>query len=258
MAAPKTTSPASSSSSTKSKTSQMRVLICALLFGLLPTLAFADDTPPKPASHSLRVIEGWTVHIDDRLLNGDDRAFGETSISILTNRLIDIKAVLSADKVKRLQQVPIWLDQTHGQLKSAQYHPSAVWLKEHGYSEHLAKCVHIPDATYLFEARHQFEQPWAVMHELAHAYHDQVLDFENPQIKDAWTAFKGSGRYNSVKHISGKMREHYALTNQMEFFAEMTESYLGMNDFFPFNRVELEKELPEVHQLLLDTWGPAR
>ena len=235
----------------------MRTLTSAVLLGLLPTLALADETAAKPISHTDHVIEGWTVHVDDRLLSGDDRALGEKCLGILSNRLIDIKAVVPADKVKRLQQVQIWLDRTHGQLKSAQYHPSAGWLKEHGYSEQLAKCVHIPDATDLFEARHQYEQPWAVMHELAHAYHDQVLSFENPQIKDAWTAFKESGRYKSVKHISGKMREHYALTNQMEFFAEMTESYLGMNDFFPFNRVELENELPAVYQLLRDTWGDA-
>ena len=29
---------------------------------------------------------------------------------------------------------------------------------------------------------------------------------------------------------------HYALTNHKEFFAEMSEAYFGMNDFFPFNR----------------------
>jgi len=235
--------------------SPIRTLICTILLGILPVLAVGDETAAKPVSHTERVIEGWAVHIDDRLLNGDQRAFGEKCLGVLTNRLIDIKAVLPADKVKRLQRVPIWLDQTHGQLKSAQYHPSAGWLKEHGYSEQLAGCVHIPDAGYFFASVHQFEQPWAVMHELAHAYHDQVMSFENPQVKDAWRAFKETGRFKSVRHANGKMREHYALTNQMEFFAEMTESYLGRNDFFPFDRTELEKELPEVYQLLRDTWN---
>jgi hypothetical protein len=36
----------------------------------------------------------------------------------------------------------------------------------------------------------------------------------------------------------------------MEFFAEMTESDLGHNDFFPFNRAELKQEEPEFFELL--------
>lgn len=38
------------------------------------------------------------------------------------------------------------------------------------------------------------------------------------------------GRYESVLHISGRMTEHYELIDQKEFFAEMSESFLAMND----------------------------
>jgi hypothetical protein len=235
----------------------MRLCLALIVSGIIATHASADDAKPsKPTSHTQREIEGWTVQIDDRLLSGDDAALGERGQRILANRLYDIKLVVPADKVKRLQQVTIWLDHSYGELKSAQYHPNANWLREHGYSEQLAKSVHIPDAAYFFSPRHLNEQPWAVMHELAHAYHDQVLDFEHPQIKDAWQRFKDSRRYTLVTHIDGRQRPHYALTNQKEFFAEMTESYFGMNDFFPFNRVELKQEEPEVFQLLQDLWGP--
>ena len=48
---------------------------------------------------------------------------------------------------------------------------------------------------------------------------------------------------------------HYALTDQKEFFAEMTEAYFGMNDFFPFNRAELMTEEPEIFELLRKVWG---
>jgi hypothetical protein len=47
---------------------------------------------------------------------------------------------------------------------------------------------------------------------------------------------------------------HYALTNHKEFFAEMTESYFGVNDFFPFNRAELRESEPEIYALLRDVW----
>jgi hypothetical protein len=41
----------------------------------------------------------------------------------------------------------------------------------------------------------------------------------------------------------------------MEFFAEMTEAYFGVNDFFPFNRAELKEAEPDIYALLADVWG---
>jgi Mlc titration factor MtfA (ptsG expression regulator) len=93
-----------------------------------------------------------------------------------------------------------------------------------------------------------------ILHELAHAYHDQVLGFDEPRIQKAWARFKDSGKYEKVLHISGNMRRHYALTDPKEFFAEMTEAFFGTNDFYPFVHGELKKELPEVHQLLDEIW----
>jgi hypothetical protein len=211
---------------------------------------------PLPTSHTKRVIEGWTVHIDDRLLVDADKELGEHALRILANRLYDIKHLVPADKVARLQKVPIWIDKTHGKLRPAQYHPSAGWLKTNGYSQELAKCVHIPVAADFASANHQRTQPWSVMHELAHAYHDQVLGFDHAEIHAAWARFRDSGKYKNVLHISGKKTAHYGLTNPMEFFAEMTETYFGHNDYYPFNRAELQRDEPEVFELLTKIWGP--
>ncbi len=79
-------------------------------------------------------------------------------------------------------------------------------------------------------------QPWCVLHELAHAYHDQVLGFEEARILAAYAAYKKSGHGSAVLLVTGGHVPHYGLTDHKEFFAEMTESYFGVNDFFPFNR----------------------
>jgi hypothetical protein len=42
----------------------------------------------------------------------------------------------------------------------------------------------------------------------------------------------------------GPTREHYALTDEKEFFAEMTEAYFGANDFYPFVVGELKHAQP--------------
>jgi len=116
--------------------------------------------------------------------------------------------------------------------------------------------VHIPDASDFINPRHNNEQPWVVLHELAHGYHDQVFGFDDVRIRKAWERYKESDHGNSVLSISGKRKQHYALKDPMEFFAEMSEAYFGMNDFFPFNRAELKVEEPEIFELLQTIWGP--
>ena len=138
--------------------------------------------PAKPVSRTNRNIEGWTVRVDDRLLQSPDDALGTRAMRFLEGKLSDIKVVVPADKLKRLQSVIIVLDLTHGKLGPMQYHPDAGWLKANGYSPDLEKCVHLPRAADVATKRNINEQPWVVLHELAHAYHDQVLGFNEPRI----------------------------------------------------------------------------
>ena len=231
--------------------------ILPLLMFVLPALSGdARDLLPKPDKRVERCVEGWVVKVDDRLFNGPGTETGVRALQLLEAQLANIKSVVSADRLEKLQKFVIVLDFDHGRLKPAQYHPSAEWLEKHGYSRDLEKCVHIPLASDFAAARHNSEQPWCVMHELAHAYNDQVLGFENDGIKEAYKRYKASGRGESVLFVAGGRRKHYALTDHKEFFAEMTEAYFGMNDFFPFNCGELKSEEPEIYALLKNIWGP--
>lgn len=58
--------------------------------------------------------------------------------------------------------------------------------------------------------------------------------------------------------FDGERERHYGLTDPKEFFAEMTEAYFGVNDFYPFNRAELRGSQPELYQLLDEIWRGAR
>ena len=230
-------------------------------FVLLPclvTFCIAFPTraaePEKPTSHTIRKVEGWTVRVDDRLLTAPNEELGTRALRFLENKLSDIKVVVPEDKWKKLQTVTIVLDLSHGKLTSMQYHPSEGWLKGNGYSTDLAKCVHLPRAADLATTRNIREQPWVILHELSHAYHDQVLGFDDPRIRDAYENFKKSGRGDKTLLYNGTRVRHYALTTPMEFFAEMSEAYFGTNDFFPFNRAELKEAEPEIYELLKNVW----
>jgi hypothetical protein len=89
-----------------------RLYAQAILALLIPPDLVRRDPPPKPTRHVEQLVEGWTVHVDDRLLMGPDAEVGKRAIQILTMRLVDIKIALPTDKVARLQKVPIWLDRT--------------------------------------------------------------------------------------------------------------------------------------------------
>jgi len=222
---------------------------------VVPALMLAQDAPaPKFIEHEARDIEGWKVQVDVRLLKGPDAELGTQALRVLAYKLYEIQAIVPKDRLAKLQKVVIVLDHDHPRLKPMQYHPSAEWLKRNEHDPKLAKSVHIPRARDLVSRLPVNQQPMVILHELAHAYHDQVLGFEEPRVREVWQKFKDSGKYEKVLHIAGSQRKHYALTNQMEFFAEMTEAFFGTNDFYPFVRGELQKELPEVHELLGQIW----
>ena len=44
----------------------------------------------------------------------------------------------------------------------------------------------------------------------------------------------------------------------MEYFAESTEAYLGVNDFYPFVRAELKQHDPDMYELMTEIWGKIR
>jgi hypothetical protein len=218
--------------------------------------ARAEEVPPLATEHEARSVQGWTVRVDRRLMQGEGAQLGVRGIELLNARLLEITYVVSGEPLARLREVPVQVDLSYGALKPMQYHPNPGWLREHGYEEALAKCVHIPDVRRLLSPYEVHRMPCSLLHELAHSYHDRVLGFNEPRIAAAWAKFRDSGKYGSVLTINGGHRQHYALTNPQEFFAEMTESYLGTNDFYPFVAGELKEAAPEVFKLMEDIWGP--
>ncbi len=225
-------------------------------FSILSASTLAADPHPLPTAHTNRNIEGWNVRVDDRLLHGEAAPTGERALKLLTARLVAITIVVPEKSLAKLRAITIELDLDYGDLHVMQYHPNAGWLKGHGYSEALAKCVHIPEAEAFLSPYENHRMPWVVLHELAHGFHDQVIGFEEPRVTAAWKKFCDSGKYKSVLTSPGHMREHYGLTNQKEFFAEMTEAYFGSNDFYPFVTGELKQAEPDIFSLLEEIWGP--
>jgi len=231
---------------------------CCLLVLCFFFLCPAPSNAAQPTARTERELEGWTVRVDDRLLEPPHEKLANQALRFLEAKLVEIKAVVPAEPLAELQKVTIVLDLECDGLESMQYHPSAAWLAEHGYPRDLAKCVHLPQAADVSTRRNINEQPWVILHELTHAYHDQVLGFDEPRIAAAYEQFKASGHGDATLLYDGQRVRHYALTDPKEFFAEMTEAYFGSNDFSPFNRAELKESEPRLYELLEEIWAKGR
>jgi hypothetical protein len=208
-----------------------------------------------PAEHEIRSVAGWQVHVSKRLLQQEGPATAR-ALELLKIQLDEVVRVLPKPVVTRLQQVPLWFSPEYpGVRPTAEYHPNRQWLCDHGRDPALAKAVEFTNVR-LFEKETR-RMPFFAFHELAHAYHDQVLGFDNAEIQAAYEAAKKSGRYDKVKRWTGeKVTEEraYAMTNAKEYFAESSEAYFGRNDFYPFARTEFKEHDPQMHDLLERLW----
>ena len=201
-------------------------------------------------------IEGWAVAVEPALLAQEHEEVAAKAFEALANHLQRIKYIFPADRLARMQTLRIWIELDNRKLSSMQYHPNRGWLVSHGHDPRLVKHVHIPRAKHLF-ARHMWaKHPYVVLHELAHAYHDQVLGFDHPDVLTAFKDIKNKGIYEEVLLFTGAKVRHYGLSNHKEYFAESTESYFGVNDFYPFVRAELNEHDPGMFSLMEEIWGP--
>ena len=197
-------------------------------------------------------VEGWPVLISERLLDEQPR-LTETALTLLAEQFRKVKDVLPPQVVTYLQDVPVWLSPEYeGFRPTGEYHPGADWLRDQRRRPELHRCVELTNIAIL--TREVQRQPMLILHELAHAWHHQVLGFEHPEVMNAFERAVASGTYNAVKRHDGRMERAYAMANHKEYFAECSEAFFGINDFYPFRREELQEVDPEMVSLLKRLW----
>ncbi len=186
------------------------------------------------------------------MIQDQDPRLHAATMEELDKQLYAITRVIPKVALDRIRDIEIWVELEMPKTACMCYHVSRDWLIPNGYNGDKEGTVEIGNARAFLEWTKG--QPWMVLHELAHGYHDQVFGYDDAQIIEAWTRVKDSGVYESVGHISGTPRKHYALTNQMEWFAETTEALYGTNDFYPYVRSELDDVDPEGKSLVKQLW----
>ena len=172
-----------------------------------------------------------------------------------------MERLIPAKAVERLRSVPLNFSLPYPDRRpTAEYHGGLAWVKQVGREIALAKAIEFTNID-RFEPEIR-RMPVLVLHELAHAYHDQVIPggYQNKDILGAFQQAKAAGTYDAVKRWTGekyaeKPSKAYAMTNQMEYFAEVTEAYFDRNDMEPFDLAELKAKDSGVVPVLEKVWG---
>ena len=201
--------------------------------------------------YSLKEIQGWNVWVDHDLMK--DVRWADCR-RVLDGQLFEIKRRLPKEVVKEMRKVKIFFDLKQEVASCACYHPNKQWLLKNGYRPEKEKSVELNDPGKFL--KWTINQPCMLLHELAHAYHDQVLGFDHPKIIALYESALKSGKYQEACKIGGgKVKAHYAASNHKEYFAEAVEAYYGYNDFYPYVYQELLGYDPEICAYIKETWG---
>lgn len=210
-----------------------------------------ESRPPIPTADYERLpCEGWNTLVSPRLEREAPRAKRQM-IRVLSESLRAIRTSIPEPALSRIMTVPIWIEFGNGR-PPGEYHHHPDGLAKLGMNPDKLNAVQV---SYKMVSEIRKRQPSLVLHELAHAYHDQMLTFNYEPIERAFARACNSQLYEGVRRYnSRKFERSYALENSREFFAELSESYFGTGDFYPFTRDELEAFDAESAEVIREAW----
>jgi hypothetical protein len=197
-------------------------------------------------------IRGFTVLVHPDVMrdgNAASQAFGE-----LEFQLDKIAAALPEQLLAKLREARIWVEWRQREDAASQFHIARAWLLEHGYNPDKAGDVEICDVRNWVAWSRQ-DQPFSLLHELAHAYQFRVLGERAELIDLAYAHAMAAGLYNAVPYVHGGLRKAHAAMNAAEYFAELTEAYFGLNDYYPFTRADLRQGDPLGYLMVEQLWS---
>jgi hypothetical protein len=220
----------------------------------------ADDSPsPSPSGgaayiptskYKQRDIEGWTVYVSPQLQKWT--ALAEESLKMLRHKLHMVKRYVPEKGLKELQKVTIWAELENPKVPYMTYYCCKKALKSQQLNPDKLGAVEIGNVTNFMQW--SFLQPFMLLNQLARAYHDKVLGFDNAEVKAAHQQAAENGRYDLVLRFDGQYVRHPALADAKEYFAEMSEAYYGVNDHYPFLQFELKQYDPNACDLMTKLW----
>jgi len=207
-----------------------------------------------------RELRGFELRVNRDLVERDPDLLDRVLLH-LEHDIDMIELVVPTPAMERLRGVTIWIELQGARIPGGMsgrgmcYHASRKWVSSHGLVPEKAGGVEVIRAEdYLSWRRNQ---PWMLFHELAHAYH-HMLGVGRADVAGASDAATEAGLYDTVYYnhdATGLGVRAYAASNPTEYFAELSEAYFGLNDYFPFSRGQLRAHDARGHEVVAKLWG---
>ena len=214
---------------------------------------FLIFTPLTSLAESSISYLGFTINISDKAEKNQSTA---QAIDIIKKQIVYITEKNS--KFKALTtKTQFWLtDSQWTNTTAVVTHVSKEWLIEQKMDLRLYGNIEVLNIKNFAQWSTKY-QPMMTVHELAHAYQYFYVGWYHPLIKDTYNKAMDQNLYQNVPYLrpDGKKMKAYAATNEHEYFSELTETYFGPNEFFPFNKTQLAEYDPNGLKMLERVWG---
>ncbi len=227
----------------------------------------AKNAPPtlqekpklKVADYRTYTVQGFTVLIHDDVFGEAAKAFERPPLEVLDAELATVVKVVNPKSADALRRLILWVewDETSSGVENGR--PGvAVAVYRSGSAESMAagglhplkaNTVDVLNMKSLTK-EHQPKRDsgrCVLLHEFAHAVHDQLVGRDSPQIKAAYAQAMERKLYDA--------KTHYAATSAGEFFAELTCCYLDKLHYYPNSRADLKKHDPATFKLMESVWS---
>lgn len=223
-----------------------------------PALSPEKDESSKNSNKKLKYTEeksnGWTIRVFGEELRKDG-ALRKKAVKAIKEQLAKVGSRVPMDAQKYLKRIPIHIyynkplqfQTTNDANILAYYNPAEKAVTFHN-AQKLADLKDYRNAV--------------LLHELAHAYHNTFIGYNNKEVIKAYENAKNTGLYQNVKTIYGNtVKEAYALENHIEYFAEVSEAYFSKNtgkfknDYYPFTRFDLKSYDKEGYNMIVHMWN---
>jgi len=206
-------------------------------------------------------FQPWTIMVERQLLT-DDPALAKISLARLERCLQTLQSALPPAALTNLHNVIIFLMYGPKALGGG-YASGAVYYRktapdfQKNVDLRWRNCVVIKSA----ENYAKLSELWALKvltHEFAHAYHLQQWPEKQPEMVRAWNHALQKGLYRNVRDDKGRLLARgYAITNQLEYFAELSCMYFVGCNYQPFRRDELKAYDPVGYAMIEKLWRVA-
>ena len=220
--------------------------LLSFLFLFVFNLAAADGATDY---HKIK-LEGWDIYIEKTLvIKNDRRVF--LALRIMREKLHEISETLPGQHVSELKTVPLWISKNNG--TNVEYYFYEKRIYRNGIDPRKLGGIEFKNISiFLVMVK---KMPGLIIHELAHAYHKMNYKKVDPLVM---RAYKHAQQKNLYRTISVERNHHgksvYASKNPYEYFADLSAMYFGTNDYFPYNRDDLEKHDPKGYQMIEQVW----